>query len=257
MKARTLIVGLVLVVLTAATSGGCSSASGSSLASDAGSGNNFQGFADGGDSGSGGTASSLYCFFEYQGAQRCVGWGGLPLSECTQVNGTVVPSCPSAGMAGCCYVPPSYEQCWYCPSDPSQLESACQTIGSGKWTPGTTTCGDAGSSSGGADGSSGVESGAPSPYDTACSSSSMTCPSTPLICQTFTFGGGAITGYACTQTCTTTADCMAPSDAAVQCLPFTTGSFCVITCDATSGTGCPASLQCVANQGQQGICVSP
>jgi hypothetical protein len=50
---------------------------------------------------------------------------------------------------------------------------------------------------------------------------------------------------------------MAPSDAAVQCLPFTTGSFCVITCDATSGTGCLGSLQCVANEGQQGICVSP
>lgn len=86
----------------------------------------------------------------------------------------------------------------------------------------------------------------------------MTCPNTPLVCQTFSFGGGAISGYACTQTCTTTADCQAPNDSTVQCLPFSTSSYCVITCDASSSMNtCPGSLECVANPGQTGICVTP
>jgi hypothetical protein len=85
----------------------------------------------------------------------------------------------------------------------------------------------------------------------------MTCPNTGLICQKFSFGGGAINGYACTQTCTTTADCNAAGDTAVQCVPFTTMSFCVITCDPTSSTSCPGSLKCAADQGQAtGLCVS-
>lgn len=192
MKTTTLIVGLVLVVLAAPAAGGCSSASSSSLASDAGSDSGgVEASADG--SGTGGSATPLYCFFEHGGAQVCVGYGGLPASECTQANGTIVPSCPTAGQVGCCFVPPSYEQCWYCPSDPSQLESACATLGTGKWTAGVATCGDSGSSSGGESGDDGgAESGTSSPYDTTCTSSSMTCPDTPLICQTFSFGGGAI-----------------------------------------------------------------
>jgi hypothetical protein len=94
-------------------------------------------------------------------------------------------------------------------------------------------------------------------YDTPCSATSMTCSGTPLICQAFSFGGGAITGYACSMTCTTTPDCGASNDPAVHCLPFTTASFCVLTCDPNSATSCPSPLKCTADQGQPiGICVS-
>lgn len=250
-----LAVGLVGIVLAASASGGCSSASGGIAGSDAGRNEGGSGSGSGGtDGGSGVDAGTIYCFYQASGVVKCVGYGGLRASDCAAVQGTVVPSCPSAGQVGCCSVQPDYQQCWYCPSDPSQLQSACQTLGTADWTAGSTACGDAGGSSGGADG--GAEAGA-SPYDTACTASAMTCPNTGLVCQMFSFGGGAITGYACTQTCTTTADCQDPSNPAVQCLPFTTGSFCVITCDASSATSCPGSLQCVANQGQTGICVSP
>lgn len=127
-KVGTVVAGLVSVVLGAFAAGGCSSASGSNLAADSGT---PSGFGDGG-SGSGGgggggdgSASLAYCFFEYQGAQRCVGFGGLAASQCAVEHGTLVPSCPTAGMVGCCSNPPDYEQCWYCPSDPSQLQTAC------------------------------------------------------------------------------------------------------------------------------------
>jgi hypothetical protein len=88
----------------------------------------------------------------------------------------------------------------------------------------------------------------------------MTCPDTGLICEKFSFGGGAITTYACTQTCASTAGCgTAPAGYTVQCLPFTTESFCVVTCDPTSTNpdACPSPMKCVANEGQPvGICVS-
>jgi hypothetical protein len=95
-------------------------------------------------------------------------------------------------------------------------------------------------------------------YDTACSASSMTCPDTPLICQKFSFGGGAISTYACTKPCSSVGDCDT-TDPTVQCLPFTTSGFCVIVCDATSTspTACPGPLKCVANGGSTiGICVT-
>jgi hypothetical protein len=256
MKATMMTIGLVAVVLVASASGGCSSSTGGAVASDDG------GYrAEGSGSSSGGSDSStdgaLYCFFEYSGVQKCVGYAGLGSGDCASAQGTVVPTCPSAGLVGCCTIPPSYEECWYCPSDPSQLQAACGTIRLGRWSAGKTTCGDSGSSSGSSGGDGGADAGL-SPYDTTCSSSSMTCPNTGLICQKFSFGSGAINGYACTKTCTSTADCMAPGEPAVQCLPFTTSSFCVITCDATSSTStCPGSAQCVANSGQTGICISP
>jgi len=99
----------------------------------------------------------------------------------------------------------------------------------------------------------------PSPYTTACSASSMACPGTPLVCEKFSFGGGAITTYACSQLCTSTTDCNAATDPAIQCAAATVGSFCVITCDATSTspTACPSPLKCVADQGQTvGFCVT-
>jgi hypothetical protein len=74
----------------------------------------------------------------------------------------------------------------------------------------------------------------------------------------FTFGGGAIDAYACTQTCTTTADCApSPGSFPVTCEPFTTGGFCVLSCDPTSTTSCPSPLECVADEGQPtGLCVT-
>jgi hypothetical protein len=98
-----------------------------------------------------------------------------------------------------------------------------------------------------------------SPYAVSCASASSTCPGTPLVCQEFTFGGGAIDGYACTQTCTTTADCgTSPAGfPPVVCQPFTTSSFCVLSCDPTSATSCPNPLKCAADEGQPtGLCVT-
>jgi hypothetical protein len=99
---------------------------------------------------------------------------------------------------------------------------------------------------------------ASSPYAVSCSSASSTCPGTPLVCQKFTFGGGAIDTYACTQTCTTTADCApSPGSFPVTCEPFTTGGLCVLSCDPTSTTSCPSPLECVADEGQPtGLCVT-
>jgi hypothetical protein len=248
MKATVLTIGLVGVILTASASGGCSGSAGGGSGSDGGTSEGGSG------SSSGGAASVGYCAFNVSGVERCVGYGGLTPSDCAAVHGAIVSSCPTGGMAGCCSISPNYEECWYCPSDPSQLQNACNTLRAGQWTAGSS-CGDAGGDAGGSSGSSsgGGADAATSPYDTSCTASSMTCPNTGLICQKFSFGGGAINGYACTQTCTSTTDCMAPGDPAVQCLPFTTGSFCVITCS----TSCPGALQCVANPGQTGICVSP
>jgi hypothetical protein len=97
-----------------------------------------------------------------------------------------------------------------------------------------------------------------SPYAVSCSAASSTCPDTGLVCQKFTFGGGAIDGYACTQTCTTTTDCgTSPAGfPPVACVPFTTGSFCVLSCDPTSATSCPNPLKCAADEGQPGLCVT-
>jgi len=143
MKATILTTGLLGLLLTASASGGCSSSSGGVAGSDGGSSEAGSG------SSSGGNASASYCFYEQSGAQRCVGYGGLASSDCAALHGTIVPSCPSAGMVGCCSISPNYEECWYCPSDPSQLKSACETLRAGQWTAGMA-CGDAGSGEGGA-----------------------------------------------------------------------------------------------------------
>lgn len=98
-----------------------------------------------------------------------------------------------------------------------------------------------------------------SPYAVSCSASSQTCPGTPLVCQKFSFGGGAVNTYACTKTCTATTDCgTSPAGfPPVECLQFTTSKYCVLACDATSATSCPSPLKCVANGGQPvGICVT-
>ncbi len=98
-----------------------------------------------------------------------------------------------------------------------------------------------------------------SPYSVSCTSPSAACAGTPLVCESFGFGGGAITGYACTKTCTQTTDCgAAPAGfGAVACETFTTGGLCVLTCDASSATSCPAPQKCAADEGQAlGICVS-
>jgi hypothetical protein len=104
-----------------------------------------------------------------------------------------------------------------------------------------------------------VESAGPSPYAEACMSS-MTCTVVGLTCQKFSFGGGAINGYACSQTCQTANDCAtSPSGTAPsQCLQFTTSKFCVLTCDAnsTDPAVCPSPLKCAADQNAQGICVN-
>jgi hypothetical protein len=100
---------------------------------------------------------------------------------------------------------------------------------------------------------------ATSPYAVSCSASSMSCPGTPLVCEKFGFGGGAVSAYACTKTCTATSDCgTSPAGfPPVECRQFTTSMFCVLTCDATSATSCPSPLKCVANGGQAvGICVT-
>jgi hypothetical protein len=100
----------------------------------------------------------------------------------------------------------------------------------------------------------------PSPYAEACKSS-MTCTAAGVTCQKFSFGGGAINGYACSQSCQSAGDCAtspsgtAPSD----CLMFTTQKFCVLTCDASSTdpSVCPSPLKCAADQGAPtGICVN-
>jgi len=96
MKATILTTGLLGLLLTASASGGCSSSSGGVAGTDGGSSEASSG------SSSGGTASASYCFFEDSGAQRCVGYGGLASGDCAAVHGTIVSSCPSAGMAGCC-----------------------------------------------------------------------------------------------------------------------------------------------------------
>ena len=98
-----------------------------------------------------------------------------------------------------------------------------------------------------------------SPYAVSCSAASQTCPGTPLVCQKFSFGGGAVNTYACTKTCTATTDCgTSPAGfPPVECLQFTTSKYCVLACDATSATSCPSPLKCVANGGQPvGICVT-
>jgi hypothetical protein len=100
---------------------------------------------------------------------------------------------------------------------------------------------------------------ATSPYAVSCSAASQTCPGTPLVCQKFSFGGGAVSTYACTKTCTATTDCgTSPAGfPPVECLQFTTSKYCVLACDATSATSCPSPLKCVANGGQAvGICVT-
>ena len=194
MRIRTLTIALVGIPITFA-SGACSSSSGGASAGDAGTSEAGSGSSSGGDSGSssGGTPEARYCVFQTSGAERCVGYGGLSTGDCNAVHGAIVSSCPSGGRVGCCGISPDYQECWYCPSDPTPLQTACETIRPGLWTAGTT-CGDAGDDSG--SGSGGSSGGSPeaggSPYDTACSSSSMTCPGTPLVCQNFTFGGGAI-----------------------------------------------------------------
>jgi hypothetical protein len=259
MKATNLTLGLVGVLLVASAEGCSGSSAGGDASDGGGSGSGgSSGSSSGGADGSSGGADTSYCIFERSGVSRCAGWADLGTTACDAVHGAVVSSCPTSGMVGCCTVWPSYKECWYCPADPSQLQSACQTLAGSQWTAGET-CGSGGSSGSSSGGSSGADGGADAGfYDTTCSSSSLTCPNTPLICQKFSFGGGAINGYACTQTCSSTSDCLAPGDPAVQCLPFTTAHFCVITCDATSTTNtCPGSAQCVADPGNVGICVRP
>jgi hypothetical protein len=108
------------------------------------------------------------------------------------------------------------------------------------------------------DAASAPDSAQASPYAVSCTAASSTCPGTPLVCQSFGFGGGAITGYACTQTCSSVSDCgAAPAGFSLACQAYTTGGFCVITCDPSSATSCPSPLECTADEGQaQGICVS-
>lgn len=255
MKATISTLGLVSVLLVASAEGCSGSSAGGDTSNDGGSGGSSGSSSGGADASSGG-ADASYCIFQRSGASRCAGWVGLSSSTCDAVQGAIVSSCPTSGMVGCCTVWPNYKECWYCPSDPSALQSACQTLAGSQWTAGGT-CGSGSSSGSSSGGSSGADGGAGF-YATTCSASSQACPNTPLVCQNFSFGGGAINGYACTQTCSSTSDCQAPGDPAVQCLPFTTSHFCVITCDATSTTNtCPGSAKCVADPGKVGICVSP
>jgi hypothetical protein len=100
---------------------------------------------------------------------------------------------------------------------------------------------------------------ATSPYGEACSASSMTCTGAGLTCKKFSFGGGAINGYACSQTCKSDNDCAAsPAGmAASKCLQFTSAKYCVLACDASKADSCPAPLKCAADQGAAtGICVN-
>jgi hypothetical protein len=120
---------------------------------------------------------------------------------------------------------------------------------------------DAGTDDAGATDASDAASAADasSPYATSCSTKGSVCAGTGLVCNSFGFGGGAITGYACTETCTTSDDCTSVAEGAltVACTPFTTGSFCVISCDPNSKTSCPSPLECAADEGQAtGLCVT-
>jgi hypothetical protein len=95
-------------------------------------------------------SNSLFCSQNMAGSESCVAYKGFTSdqqstlnSECTSASGSVVSSCPSAGLLGCCTTSVSgysVEECYYGGDSgvglsASQEESSC-TMGSGTWSTG-------------------------------------------------------------------------------------------------------------------------
>ena len=189
-----------------------------------------------------GAPSATYCDVKTDaGVEFCTGVTGGGdtssfTSQCTQMGGNVVDSCPTPNALGCCTIAESNgttaSSCTYCPSAETQQDvgTAC-TMSSGTFAAGAVkSCGDAsgGSSSGGDAGDEGGTHPMPGACKLTCSNDALdnemgcdpciqiNCPTEYAACQNDNESGGCINcaqllqgadgGIDCTNTATIVAN---------------------------------------------------